>query len=367
MSFDLDSRCNLVGAFNPGRAFVYLLGLVVLGILVSAPRIGVAQQSGYGYFTITPDLRLCPSPDCGGFHLRALNQGQTTCADGTLQTSCYVATADFGILESPVLTSEAEVVVRGRIETNEYPFFGNLGRFVVESAWTGSTSQAAIGSFYRMRDLGIVCVTTPCFSIEGRILNQTPSVAFSKLDLSGVDASPAELTSAQVAIHRGELLVAGTTGPDPGPAGEGLALSASQFWLPVASKPRCGSSSECALGTTCNAVDICLPLPECEPGDSCPAVCSGYCEAALCEDLAGYDFGPCDAVLGWGVIGGACIEVSGCDSDPFILFASSETCSAACVNTRMVPLLGQLGTMGLGLGLAGLAVAWLKRRKSHTS
>jgi hypothetical protein len=362
MSFDLDSKCNFVSAFNPGRAYVYLLRLVVLGVLVSAPCISVAQQGGYGYFTITPDPRLCPSPDCGGFHLRALNQTQTTCADGTMQASCYVAIADFGILESPIFTSEAEAIVRGRIESDEYPFFGNLGRFVVESAWTGATSQAGVGSFYRMRDLGIVCVTTPCFSIEGRILNQTPSVAFSQLDLSEVDASPAQLTSAQAAIQGGELVVAGATGPDPGPAGEGLALFASQFWLPVDSKPRCVSSSECALGTTCNAVDVCLPLPECEPSDSCPAVCSGYCEAALCEDLAGHDFGPCDAVLGWGVIGGVCIEVSGCDSDPFVLFASSETCSAACVSTPMVPALGQLGAMGLGLGLGGLAVAWLKRR-----
>ena len=367
MSFDLDSRFNLVSALNPGRAYVYLLRLVVLGILVSAPCIGVAQEGGYGYFTITPDLRLCPSPTCGGFHLRALNQSQTTCADGTMQASCYVATADFGILESPVFTSEAEAVVRGRIETDEYPFFGNLGRFVVESAWTGATSQAAVGSFYRMRDLGIVCVTTPCFSIEGRILNQAPSLAFSKLDLSGVDASPAQLASAQAAIQGGELVVAGATGPDPGPAGEGLALFASQFWLPVAASPRCVSDSECASGTTCNAVNVCLPLPECEPGDPCPAVCSGYCEAALCQDLAGYDFGPCDAVLGWGVIGGACIEVSGCDSDPFVLFASSDACSAACVPTQMVPALGRLGAMGLGLGLGGMAVAWLRRWKNQTS
>ena len=102
MSFDLDSIFNLVSALNPRRAYVYLLRLVVLGILVSAPCIGVAQEGGYGYFTITPDLRLCPSPTCGGFHLRALNQSQTTCADGTMQASCYVATADFGVLESPV-------------------------------------------------------------------------------------------------------------------------------------------------------------------------------------------------------------------------------------------------------------------------
>jgi uncharacterized small protein (DUF1192 family) len=46
-------------------------------------------------------------------------------------------------------------------------------------------------------------------------------------------------------------------------------------------------------------------------------------------DLSGIDFGPCDAVLGWGGIDGECQEISGCVS-PVPLFASREECLKEC-------------------------------------
>jgi hypothetical protein len=402
----------------------------VLAALVGAAGSVGAQVGSYGYFRVTPDPRLCPAPTCGGFHLQTVNQPSTTCADGSQQASCYVASADFGALDAPPSFAPGEVVVRGRIASDVYPGFGDLGRLVAESAWTGATPQAAEGTFFRIRDLGIVCVTAPCFSIEGRVLNRTESLALSRLDLGAVDATPAQLEAAQAAVQRGDLLVAGTTAPDPGPGGEGLALVASQFWLPEAARPRCLSDAECSSGARCNAAEVCLPLPECEPGDPCPAVCSGYCEAAactsnaecdvtqycasdglcrsdgacrlevdcslpgndyphiacvghgiceaggtgggacgwectnpMCVDLFGYDFGPCDALLGWGVVGGACALVSGCDRGPFTLFASPDECTAACLPAHEIPALRLPGALGLGLGLCALAAAWLRHRK----
>ena len=48
-----------------------------------------------------------------------------------------------------------------------------------------------------------------------------------------------------------------------------------------------------------------------------------------CDDLSGIDFGPCDAVLGYGVIDGQCEEISGCES-PVPLFDTLEECQAVC-------------------------------------
>ncbi len=433
MSSHLDCGCNPPWARTPARTLLRLSLLFVLVALVGAPGPVGAQVAGYGYFTVAPDLRLCPAPICGGFHLHAVNQVSTTCADGSQQASCYVASADFGALAAPPSFAPGEVVVRGLIAADDYPGFGNLGRLVAESAWTGVTPQAAQGTFFRIRDLGIVCVTAPCFSIEARVLNQTAILVLSGLDLGAVDATPAQLAAAQAAAGRGNLLVAGTTAPDPGPAGEGLALIASQFWLPEPAKLRCLSDAECSTGARCNAAEVCLPLPECEPGDSCPAVCSGCCETTtctsnaecdathycatdglcrtdgvcrlevdcslpgngyghiaclghgicvasgtdegacgwectnpMCVDLLGYDFGSCAAVLGWGVVGGACVAVSGCDPDPFVLFASRDECTAACP-AQVVPVLGLGGALALGLGLSCLAVAWSRRSKSPNS
>ena len=425
MSSQLDSGGNPASTRTSARMILRLPPLLVLVVLVGALGPVDAQGGSYGYFTVTPDPTLCPSPTCGGFHLQAVNQSSTTCADGSQQASCYVASADFGALEAP---PGGNLIVRGRITADEYPGFGNLGRLVAESAWTMATPQSVNGTFFRIRDLGIVCVTFPCFATEARVLNQTAILALSRLDLGAVGATPAQLAAAQAAVQRGDLLVAGTTAPDPGPAGEGLALIASQFWLPEPAKPRCLSDAECSTGALCNATEICLPLPECEPGDPCPAVCSGYCENAactsnaecdathycasdgvcrpdgacrlevdcsvpgndyvhiecvghgiceasgasegmcgwectnpMCVDLLGYDFGACAAVLGVGVVSGACVGVSGCSPDPFALFTSGNECTAACPPAPAVPALGLPGAVGLGLVLSGLAIAWLRR------
>ncbi len=411
MSLHLDSGCNPARTRAAARTMARLPPLLVLVVLVGALGPVDARGEGYGYFTVTPDPRLCPAPLCGGFHLRAVNQPSTSCADGSQQASCYVASADFGALEAPPSFAPGEVVVRGRITAGQYPGFEDLGQLVAESAWTGATDQSVNGSFFRVRNLGIVCVTSPCFSIEARVLNQTTILALSTLDLGAVDATPAQLAAAQAAAQRGDLLVAGTTGPDPGPAGEGLALIASQFWLPEPAWPRCLSDAECSTGARCNAAEVCFPLPECEPGDPCPIVCSGYCENAacasnaecdashycasdavcrpdstchlevdcnlpgndyphiecvghgiceasganacgwecanpICVDLLGYDFGACAAVLGWGVVDGACVALSGCDADPFALFASGDECTAACLPAHAVPALGLPGALG---------------------
>lgn len=49
-----------------------------------------------------------------------------------------------------------------------------------------------------------------------------------------------------------------------------------------------------------------------------------------CSELAGIDFGPCDAVLGVGILGGVCQTISGCDAGPFDLFNSMEECKTTC-------------------------------------
>ncbi len=52
-------------------------------------------------------------------------------------------------------------------------------------------------------------------------------------------------------------------------------------------EPRCYSDDDCANGEHCNAVDICLPPPECtDPTQPCTDVCTGFCEARSCTEDA---------------------------------------------------------------------------------
>ena len=137
MSSRLGSECKPARERSLARTLLRmaaLLALLALVGLVGARSPANAQLGSYGYFTVTPDPRLCPSPTCGGFHLKAVNQLTMTCADGSQQTVCYVASADFGALEMPLAFGPGQLLVRGWIEAHEFPGFGNL-----EGLWINRT------------------------------------------------------------------------------------------------------------------------------------------------------------------------------------------------------------------------------------
>jgi len=112
----------------------------------------------------------------------------------------------------------------------------------------------------------------------------------------------------------------------------------------------CERSEDCPSGSYCASDKLCEEDGACErevdcslPGNdyghiecvghgvcSLEGACGWVCEAPECVDVAGFDFGPCDAVLGWGVSDGSCRELSGCSAGDFVLFGSGEECKKAC-------------------------------------
>ncbi len=87
------------------------------------------------------------------------------------------------------------------------------------------------------------------------------------------------------------------------------------------------------------------------------------CEAACsftCMDLIYLDFGPCDAIIGFGMLDGVCTEISGCgpiingfDFSPYFS-SSSEDCQLACS-----PICMDLAGINFGQGLAFLGYAMI--------
>jgi eight-cysteine-cluster-containing protein len=111
----------------------------------------------------------------------------------------------------------------------------------------------------------------------------------------------------------------------------------------------CASNADCAEGEYCSSDNSCVadgscrreidcnlegndyPHIECVGHGVCDgATCGWECESPQCVDLLGFDFGPCDAVLGVGVIDGQCSTISGCSAEPFQLFETLEECRRTC-------------------------------------
>ena len=216
------------------------------------------------YYTIRPDFRRCAPPLCGGFWVQAVNRKDIRCADGSLQEECYVTHLDMpssGVATpqpSEWLSPLSNRLWRGTIVPLDQPPFPGLGVFVVSEIWQAATEVAPTGKFVRLHDSGIVCVTEPCPTFLEHVLNRHRRRHVHTIDLSGVDASDAQLDAAYEAMYSDDgLLAAGKHFHFAGPAGQGLGFAASQFYFQVVPKscqPTGCSSQVCAdqvAFTTC--------------------------------------------------------------------------------------------------------------------
>ena len=234
------------------------------------------------YVTLRRDLRRCASPLCGGFFVDAVNQDTLRCADGSRAAECYVADLDLsalGLSDEQQVTLQDEAasfLLLGQIRAIR-TVAGRLGELLVSEAWQGHPGVTPSGRFFRARNDGIVCITSPCLSFSAELLNrQAPSVKLAEIDLSAVSDDPSAAFE-QLSATDG-LLLAGRRTTVTGPAGSARGLRASEFYLPFVAQPQpqsCGSLRpvDCGKGNFCNfpveaacgsfdAPGVCEPIPE---------------------------------------------------------------------------------------------------------
>ena len=221
-----------------------LLGVIVLIVaaaFVAAPAGSTPAHSPKGtstYLKVRPDLRLCPSPICGGWWAGRVNRADTVCGSGLASTECYAATLDLSALG---LTDERRTaleqslaagtaLVRGRLVRSASGGPPRLDTLVVTEIWLRHGLARARGVIYRVEDNGIRCVRAPCFSWHASVLNTTRHQNVSTVDLVASGAPPAVISRARAALTRAGVLAEGRIVV----AGEGRSLRAYAFWLRAA-------------------------------------------------------------------------------------------------------------------------------------
>lgn len=238
------------------------------------------RTSAPSYVTLRRDLRRCAAPLCGGFFVDAVNQATLRCADGSRSAECYVAELDLsalGLSDAQQATLQAEpstFLLLGQLRAPRTAR-SRLGQLTVTEAWQGHADATPSGQFFRARNDGIVCITSPCLSFSAELLNRSePSVKIAEIDLSRVSDDPSAAFE-QLSAPDGLLLAARRT-TVTGPAGSARGLRASEFYVPfVAEEQSCGSrgQAQCSDGSFCNfpvqaacgsfdAPGVCEPLPE---------------------------------------------------------------------------------------------------------
>lgn len=166
-----------------------LLAALVLTTLGLAGADARTPPAGTAMFVVRHDLRLCPSPMCGGYWVALANGARTRCLDGLMRAQCYVARASTGDIPE-------ESLVRGAIDLGR----DDLGELFSTAVYPPAGTAKVSGGFYRLLDNGIRCVRAPCFSITARSVNASTRVTVSSVDLRALRASPAEIRRAETAL-----------------------------------------------------------------------------------------------------------------------------------------------------------------------
>ncbi|MEW5742526.1 MAG: DUF6748 domain-containing protein [Myxococcota bacterium] len=257
------------------------------------------------WVTVRPDLRMCPSPRCGGHWVKDVNQPWAR--------ELYVRALDFsvsGLTEEWQAKARAaaagELVLLGRLGKPEMPFGTRV--FLVKQAYRGlpGVTPAAGEQYLLTLPLNILCVRAPCPTMRVQPLNLggevfAHGVRVQRALLSFVDGEwVARVVQAHGAVVVGRLV----PGDSKAPGGE-LLLDASQVFvrLPFYDFPcplmrairPCPngtvlvyerSADRCLFPVGCVRPGPCLAyFPVCAPGytlDSWPARPNG-CPAWACD------------------------------------------------------------------------------------
>jgi hypothetical protein len=244
-SFSFDGMRLVVSGSVDSRAFDGPLQTYKFTALISKGK----GFDAYGYYTARQDTRRCISPLCGGIFVKSVNKRLTKCPDGMLLDECYVATANWDELGSNPFNANTglyintPILLKGKLISNIYERFGNLGEFVATEAYRPATNNLAKGTFAALENNGIICVTTPCFSIDESELNTGVTRLISGFDLNPAGASEKDVSTAySLFAHDSPLIVAGHNRKQEELHGIGVSFIANQFYLPMQPNKQCYES-----------------------------------------------------------------------------------------------------------------------------
>jgi len=280
-----------------------------------------SNVSNSTFYLLRPDLRRCASPMCGGYFVRRVNSGLTRCANGRQMSECYVANIDWGgMAEAEIkktmdrnintpdpnasnftlteqvidLTRLNGALLRGSI-VSKGNRNGRYGVFKASEVWYAANDEKPYGDFYRVRDLGIKCIAAPCLTHQESKLNAPSQRKIAGVDLNDARAGQTTLEQAQTGLTSSEgIIVAGGHSTVTGPAGQGLMLKASQFYLRQPSK-RAEAGLKPCIRTGCSS-QICSdhdvittceykPEYECYKKATCERQANGDCGFTKTKEL----------------------------------------------------------------------------------
>ena len=125
---------------------------VVGALALASASLAAGPSTASAVFRVRADLRMCPSPRCGGYWVSRVNRATTTCADGTTRPWCYVAGIDhltFVPAQAKGTDRNAGFLLRGRIVRGSGESW-SLGRLIATDKWIEKMTWAEISAAHHL-------------------------------------------------------------------------------------------------------------------------------------------------------------------------------------------------------------------------
>lgn len=255
-----------------GWITVLMLLSLPVSLEASNPLFETVDEDSYFIWT-RDDLRMCPSPVCGGFYVKALNRLMTLCADGSQSADCQVLQLDFSLLNmreneqagfQQAFTAGLGIIKGKLIEAQQSGIL--FPTLKINEAWLAQAGKEPRNAgFFQVHDTDIQCITTPCLTVEEGLLNMPWERFIAGVDLSSSGAETDQINAGYQEMKTGFVIATGNHKIVHGPAGFSQILVASEFYLPAEKVQTCGKTV-CPAGQVCCNLScgICTP-----PGWAC--------------------------------------------------------------------------------------------------
>jgi len=228
----------------------FLFSFISLLLGFTHTAVGQSQDVARGQvFSVSPDLRRCIYPLCGGWHLNPVNiatlgfqnEEQATTAPAQF-APIYVARINYralGLSKEQIQKFEQEAyagktLARGRlVEIRHWSkqFGQPVYELVASGTWIAANNQTPFGPYLDVKSSGIVCITTPCPYYEAELINTSIFSLFDEVTFARAGLNREQEARAWRAISEGGLFMTAVTFPFQGMAGEGTGLAATQVYF----------------------------------------------------------------------------------------------------------------------------------------
>lgn len=194
----------------------------------------------YTYYVVTPDLRRCAAPACGGFWVERTNRSTTKCGDGEFRDRCYVAELDWSKLplgenaRGATLYAIHGTSVVMRATVGQRDFGAGLGKFGVlrpTEAWLGQGPNPPSGPFVKLEETGTRCIAAPCPTFREKKLNDSATASLAELGWDHADVEDDTVGMAIDELFQHDLIIAGDRYTVTGPGGTGKARTVTQLYV----------------------------------------------------------------------------------------------------------------------------------------